>query len=52
MSVKTKSAKTDNDLGSNSETDLCAARVGKTQESRVKTQESRVKSRNPHSMKR
>ena len=52
VSVKKKSAKTDDDLGSNLETDLCAARVGKTQESRLKTQESRVKSRNPHSMKR
>lgn len=49
MSVKKKSAKTDDDLGSNSETVRCAARKSR-QDSRVKTQESRVKSRNPHSM--
>ena len=49
MSVKKKSAKTDDDLGSNSETDRCAARKSR-QDSRLKSQESRVKSRNPHSM--
>jgi hypothetical protein len=47
--VKKKSAKTDDDLGSNSETDRCAARKSR-QDSRLKSQESRVKSRNPHSM--
>ena len=49
VSVKKKSAKTDDDLGSNSETDRCAARKSR-QDSRLKSQESRVKSRNPHSM--
>jgi hypothetical protein len=42
VSVKKKSAKTDDDLGSNSETDRCAARKSR-QESRVKTQDSRLK---------